>query len=596
MREYSVPGAVSVGATDNLTDAVFTAAADAPDTVVLARKVAGRWVDVSAAQFAAEVRGLAKGLVAAGVRPGERVALVSRTRYEWTLVDYAIWTAGAVSVPIYETSSAEQVAWIVGDSDAVAVIVETAAHRATYDEVAAQLPAVREVWRIDAGDLDRLTAAGADVADDMIDERRRTVTPDTLATILYTSGTTGLPKGCALTHGNFLFDARSATGALPELFAPGASTLLFLPLAHVFARLIEIGCLEKRVRLGHTADIKNLAGDLAGFQPSFVLSVPRVFEKIYNSAKAKADSAGKGRIFDRAAAVAVQWSEAVDRGRPGPLLATQHAVFDRLVYARLRAALGGAVQYAISGGAPLGARLGHFFRGIGVTVLEGYGLTESTAGACVNLPTALRIGTVGRPVPGTAVRITDDDEILLHGPHIFRGYWRNETATKEVLEPDGWLHTGDLGELDDDGYLRITGRRKEIIVTAGGKNVSPAVLEDRLRSHPLVSPCMVVGDARPYVGCLITLDADSLAAWKKDKGKPEAATVAELRDDPDLRAELDAAVESANKAVSRAEGIRRYRVLDVDFTEDGGHLTPTLKVKRNVVAAQFADDIDALYA
>ncbi len=597
MREFTTPALVTLGPHENLTDIVFRNAAERPDAVSFSRKVEGRWTDVTAREFAQEVTGLAKGLVAADVRPGDRVGLLAKTRYEWTLADFAILTAGAVTVPIYETSSAEQIAWNLADSQAVAVILENDNHLATYDEISSDVPGVRAVWQIDRGDLDALAQSGSAVADEEIARRRGELSGAALATILYTSGTTGRPKGCELTHGNLLFDAVTTTRALAEVFGEGSSTLLFLPLAHVFARVIQFGTVVSRARLGHTADVKNLLPDLAAFRPTFVLSVPRVFEKIYNGAKttAQAAGAGKGKLFERADALAVRYSQALDTGRPAPLLTAQHALFDKVVYSRIRHALGGQVRYAVSGGAPLGARLGHFFRGAGIPVLEGYGLSETSAGTTLNLPDSMRIGTVGRPLPGVTVRIADDGEILVQGDSVFRGYWRNDAATRETLEPAGWFHTGDLGELDDDGFLRITGRTKEIIVTAGGKNVSPAVLEDSLRSHPLVSQCMVVGDQRPYVGALITLDGEALGIWKKEHAKPQDATARDLRDDPDLRATIEAAVESANRTVSRAEAIRAFRILDVDFTEEAGQLTPTLKVKRTVVAAEFAPEIDALY-
>jgi long-chain acyl-CoA synthetase len=596
VREYSVPATITLEPTENCTDAVFRNAAEAPDAVVFARPHGGAWQDITAREFRDEVVAVAKGLVAAGVRAGDRVALMSKTRYEWTLCDYAIWAAGAVTVPVYETSSPEQVEWIVADSGAVAAFVETDEHEATLAAVRDRLPELREVWGFDGGAVAALTTAGVGVPDGEVEARRAGIGAASLATIIYTSGTTGLPKGCELTHGNFVFDARSATSeGLGELFSDRASTLLFLPLAHVFARLIQVGCVENRVRMGHAADVKNLLADLATFRPTFILSVPRVFEKVFNTARQKAHAEHKGRIFDAAAGTAIGYSEALDAGGVGLRLRLTHALFDRLVYGKLRSALGGRVRYAVSGGAPLGARLGHFFRGIGLVVLEGYGLTETTAAATVNLPSALKIGTVGRPIPGAAVSIADDGEVLLRGGHVFRGYWNNEAATQDALEPDGWFHTGDLGELDADGYLRITGRKKEIIVTAGGKNVAPAMLEDRLRAHYLISQCMVVGDQQPFIGCLITLDPDTLPGWAKEKGKT-GLTPVELRNDPELLAEIQQAVDDANKAVSKAEAIKRFRVLEVDFTEAGGQLTPTLKLKRNVVLKDFAHEIDALYS
>ena len=596
MRELSVPPTATVGPDDALTDMVARNAAEHPDDVGLRRQVDGRWVDVTYRQFATEVAGVAKGLVAGGVQPGDRVGLLAKTRYEWTVLDYAIWTAGAVVVPVYETSSADQIAWILSDSGARALVVETAEHAAAVDSVRDEAPELGSVWVIEDGGLDTLTRAGADVPDDELAARRATLTSASLATLIYTSGTTGRPKGCELTHANFLFEIRNGISLLGNHLDADGSLLLFIPLAHVLARVLEIGALDNRVVIGHTPDVKDLLGDLGRFQPTFLLAVPRVFEKVYNSAKATADEGGKGKVFDRAAQVAVDWSRAQDTGGPGLLLRAQHGLFDKLVYGKLRAAIGGRCQGAISGGAPLGERLGHFFRGIGVTVYEGYGLTETTAAAAVNHDAAIRIGTVGRPLPGVDVAIADDGEVLLRGGVVMRGYWKNEKATAEAIDAEGWFHTGDIGELDSQGFLKITGRKKEILVTAGGKNVAPAVLEDRLRAHKLISQCIVVGDQRPFIAALITLDAEALPAWLKSRGKDESMTAEQLREDADLIAELDAAVADANKAVSHAEAIKKFRVLGEDFTEDNGTLTPSLKLKRAVVMKEFGDEVEALYA
>ena len=596
MRELSVPPTATAGPDDALTDMVARNAAEHPDTVGLRRQIDGRWVDVTYRQFAAEVAGVAKGLVAGGVQPGDRVGLLAKTRYEWTVLDYAIWTAGAVVVPVYETSSPDQIAWILSDSGARAIVVETAEHAAAVDSVRDEAPDLGSVWVIEDGALDTLTAAGADVPDDELAARRATLKADSVATLIYTSGTTGRPKGCELTHANFLFEIRNGMSLLSDYLDSKGSLLLFIPLAHVLARVLQVGAINTRTVIGHTPDVKDLVGDLGRFQPTFVLAVPRVFEKVYNSAKATADEGGKGKIFDKAAQVAVDWSRAQDTGGPGLLLRAQHALFDKLVYSKLKAALGGRCVAAISGGAPLGERLGHFFRGIGVTVFEGYGLTETTAAAAVNYDAALRIGTVGRPLPGVDAAIADDGEVLLRGGIVMRGYWKNEQATREAIDADGWFHTGDLGELDAEGFLKITGRKKEILVTAGGKNVAPAVLEDRLRAHKLVSQCIVVGDQRPFIAALITLDVEALPAWLKSKGKDESMTAQQLRDDPELLAEIDAAVADANKAVSHAEAIKKFRVLGDDFTEDNGTLTPSLKLKRAVVMKEFGDEVEELYA
>ncbi len=596
MNEYSSPVRVAKPETGNLTDMLWTNESDFPDSVVFSRRGDSGWTDVTSRQFADEVRALAAGFVASGVQVGDRVGLMSRTRYEWALADFAIWTAGGITVPIYETSSAEQVEWILSDSGAVAVIVESDSHADVVASVSGNLPALRHTWTIGTGDLDKLVEQGKGVERAELDKRHGALTPDTLATIIYTSGTTGRPKGCELTHGNFLFDIASTTEGLNEFYNEEGSTLLFLPLAHVFGRIIQLGSTANRVRVGHTADVKNLLPDLAAFQPTFLLSVPRVFEKVYNASKQKAHAEGHGKIFDFAEKVAIQYSQALDKGKPGLSLTLQHRLADKLVYSKLRAALGGKVTYCVSGGAPLGARLGHFFRGIGVTILEGYGLTETSAGSTLNLPNAQKVGTVGRAIPGTSVRIAEDGEILLKGEQIFTGYYNNAKATNEALDKDGWFHSGDLGSLDSEGYLTITGRKKEIIVTAGGKNVAPAVLEDRLRAHPLVSQCIVVGDNKPFIGCLVTIDPEAFPAWKASHGKPESASVGDLADDADLRATIQSAVDEANKAVSKAESIRAFRILPDDFTEESGHMTPSLKLKRAIVMKDFASDVEALYS
>ncbi len=594
MREFSAPATYTVPATGNLTDDIVTNAHKHGDDVAFSRRVQGGWRDVTAREFLAEVQSVAKGLMAAGVGSGDRVALISKTRYEWTLVDYAVWYAGAITVPIYETSAEAQIGWVLSDSSAVLAIVESADHHAKIEAVRADLPALKQIVGIDDGGLGALISDGADVGDADLEDRRSAVTPETVATLIYTSGTTGRPKGCVLTHGNFMFELGVATEVLEELFElDDASTLLFLPLAHVFARIIVIGSIKRRVRLGHSSDIKNLVDDLAAFQPTFILAVPRVFEKVFNTASQRAASDGRGKIFNSAVNTAISYSQAIDRSGPGPLMRARHALFDRLVYKKLRAALGGKTLYAISGGAPLGERLAHFFRGIGLPVLEGYGLTETTAAVAVNLPSAIRIGTVGRPIPGTSVRVADDGELLFRGGQVFRGYHNNDRATAEALEGDGWLHTGDVGEIDDDGFVRITGRKKEILVTAGGKNVAPAVLEDRIRAHSLVSQCMVVGDGKPFVAALVTIDPEALAAWMTAHHK--TGSLASLLNDHDLLAEVQGAIDDANASVSRAEAIRKFAILPVDWTEETGELTPTLKLKRSVVMRAFHDEVESLY-
>ncbi|MFJ9552016.1 AMP-dependent synthetase/ligase [Streptomyces erythrochromogenes] len=596
MREFSLPALYEVPSDGNLTDLIRRNAAQHPDTAVMSRKADGRWQDVTATEFLAEVRATAKGLIAAGVRPGDRVALISRTRYEWVLIDFAIWSAGGVTVPVYETSSPEQIQWILGDSGAVAVVVESAGHGEAVASLRDRLPELREVWEIEQGAVEALKAAGAAVTDAEVEERSSLANADDPATIVYTSGTTGRPKGCVLTHRNFFAECGNAVERLSPLFRTGeCSVLLFLPAAHVFGRLVEVAAVLAPIRLGCVPDIKNLTDELQSFRPTLILGVPRVFEKVYNSARAKAQAEGKGKIFDAAADTAIAYSRALDTPRgPSFGLKLKHKLFSKLVYSKLHAVLGGRGEYAISGGAPLGERLGHFFRGIGFTVLEGYGLTESCAATTFNPWDKQKIGTVGQPMPGSVVRIADDGEVLLHGEQIFTGYWNNEAATAEALT-DGWFHTGDVGTLDEDGYLTITGRKKELIVTAGGKNVAPAVIEDRIRAHALVAECMVVGDARPFVAALVTIDEEFLGRWAAENGKPAGVTAAELREDADLIAAVQQAIDDGNAAVSKAESVRKFRILPSQFTEESGHITPSLKLKRNVVAKDYADEIEALY-
>jgi long-chain acyl-CoA synthetase len=527
------------------------------------------------------------------------VALMSRTRFEWTLLDYAILTAGGVLVPIYPTSSLEQVEWILGDSGAVAVVVETDDHAERVTQARSRLPALAHVWEIDAGrfgGLPDIAVRGAPVTPEQVEERRLTRGAADLAEIVYTSGTTGRPKGCMLSHGNLVANVRNCmqNDGFKEVFNEHHSTLLFLPLAHSYAQLIQYGAIYSRTVLG-LVDMADAVAELLAYQPAAVLSVPRLWQKAHASAQHKAAAEGHGKIFARAETVAIAYSQALDGGGPGLGLRLQHALFDRLVYGKLRAALGGEVQYAWSAAAPLGTRLGHFFRGCGITILEGYGLTETSPATNSNTLDAQKIGTVGKPIPGCTIRISPDGEVLVKGHMVFQGYWNNQAATKEMVDEDGWLHTGDLGALDDEGFLTITGRRKDLIITAAGKNVAPAVLEDRLRGHWLVSECLVVGDARPYISVLVAGDPETFAQWKADNGKPAEATFADLRDDPALRAEIQAAVDDANKAVSHAEAIKKFMILAEEFTEAGGQLTPTMKIRRHVIMEQYAAQIAALY-
>jgi long-chain acyl-CoA synthetase len=596
MHEFSVPVAYVVEPADNVTDDVAANMARGPDAVGLRRIANGTWVPVTWREFGGQVRDLAAGFIAAGVQPGDRVALMSRTRYEWTVVDYAILTAGAVVVPVYPTSSLDQVEWILGDSGAIAIVVETGAHADMIAAARARLPNLRHVWVIDGDGLADITSRGAMVTPEQVEDRRRSLGAGDLAEIVYTSGTTGRPKGCMLSHGNIVANARNCmlNDGFPEVFNEQQSTLLFLPLSHSYAQLIQYGAIYSRTVLG-LADMADAVAQLPAFRPTAVLSVPRVWQKVYQSARHTAVTEGHGKIFAAAEATAIRYSQALDAGGPGAMLRLRHALFGRLVYRKLRAALGGEVRYAWSAAAPLGPHLGHFFRGCGVNVLEGYGLTETSPATNSNTPVTQKIGTVGRPIPGCTIRIGPDGEVLVKGHMVFQGYWANEAATKEMIDEEGWLHTGDLGALDDEGFLTITGRKKDLIITAAGKNVAPAVLEERLRSNWLVGECLVVGDAKPYVAVLIAEDPETFAQWKTEHGKPNAATMADLGDDPELRAELQAAVDYANQAVSRAEAIKKFAIVSGEFTEAGGQLTPTFKVRRNVVTRQYAAQIAALY-
>ncbi|MCL3860297.1 AMP-dependent synthetase/ligase [Actinotalea sp. K2] len=598
MREIVTPSLIAGHEEVSIPDLLAARLARSPDAPLIERKseLGGTWQPISARAFVAEVTAVAKGLVARGISPGDRVSIMSRTRYEWTVLDFAVWAAGAVSVPVYETSSADQVGWILADAEVRLAIVETTAHGSLTEGLRAGLPGLEGVLVIDDGALADLVQEGTQVQTHEITRRSALAGFDDLATIIYTSGTTGRPKGVELTHGNFVSLTLEGVQGLREVCAmPHSRTLLFMPLAHVFARFIQVLCIPSGAVLGHTPDTRNLLADLGSFRPTFVLSVPRVFEKVYNSSEQKAAGGVRLRLFRWAAKTSIDYSRALDLDEgPDLLLRARHALADRLVLHKVRNALGGAAEYAVSGGAPLGERLGHFYRGLGLRVLEGYGLTETTAPTAVNLPAKTTIGTVGPPFPGASIRLADDGEIEVAGAHVFRGYHNNPDATAEALR-DGWFRTGDLGSLDEDGYLRITGRKKEIIVTAGGKNVAPAPLEDRLRGHPLVSQVVAVGDGRPFIAALVTLDAEMLPGWLTTHGLPAMDVRAAARH-PEVLAALDRAVERANSAVSRAESIRKVRVLVTDFTETNGYLTPSLKVRRREVLASFADEVDAIYA
>ncbi|WP_031518051.1 AMP-dependent synthetase/ligase [Streptomyces sp. NRRL F-5123] len=606
MRQFTVPPLATAPQAGGLADAVFGNARQAPDQVVLARAdERGEWQDVTAEEFRDQVLAIAKGLLAQGIRFGDRVAIMSRTRYEWTLFDFALWSIGAQPVPVYPTSSSEQVRWMLHDSEAVAAVVEHEDHAMTVGAAVDELPRLHRLWQLDAGCVEELAAAGRHIGDDVVERHRLAVTPGATATVIYTSGTTGRPKGCVITHGNFMAETDNVVARWEPVFSskPGEepSTLLFLPLAHVFGRMVEVACVRHRIRLGHQPGMTaaELIPSLASFRPTFVLAVPYVFEKVFQAARRKAEAGGKLAPFEKAVEVAVRHAEAVEARAfglgPGPSasLRMQHQLYEKLVYSKVRGALGGRVRHAISGGSAMERRLGLFFCGAGVTIFEGYGLTETTAAATANPPEQTRFGTVGLPVPGTSVLIAEDGEIWLRGGQVFPGYLNNVKATEEILK-DGWLATGDLGMLDEDGYLTITGRKKEILVTSGGKSVSPVALEDRVRAHPLVGQCVVVGNDRPYVAALVTLDPEAVAHWLAIRGKPRLPT-RELVHDTDLENEIRRAVVAANTLVSQAESIRTFRILAAQFSEERGLLTPSLKLKRRAIESAYAREIEALY-
>ncbi|TGZ09829.1 long-chain fatty acid--CoA ligase [Streptomyces rhizosphaericola] len=608
VREVSVPAFAPPVLRGSLAEIPFDNAREAPAEAVLSRKDAeGTWHDATAADFAAEVLAVAKGLLAEGLRPGDRIAIMARTTYEWTLLDFASWAAGLVTVPIYPTSSAFQTRWILQDSGAVACAVETKEQGRLVSQERKQLGGLAHLWQFDTGAIGHLKSLGRHIPDEAVADRRAGLEPDTPATLIYTSGTTGRPKGCVTTHGNFFAEVDNAIELLHPVFKSvskdPASTLLFLPLSHVFGRMVAIGCMRARVRLGHAPSIQtdDLLADLAGFRPTFLLAIPYVLEKVYNTGRATAEKMGRASSFDRAARIAQRYGKAVEAAEhgtgPGPGLGLRaaRALYDPLVYRRIRAALGGKVRYVICGGSPLGRRLASFYEGAGIGIFEGYGLTETTAAHTVTPPLKPRLGTVGWPLPGTSVRIADDGEVLLRGGQVFRGYWDAERAEPVPYLLDGdWFPTGDLGTLDEDGYLTITGRKKDIIITSGGKNVTPAPLEDWLRAHPLVSQCMVVGDNRSYITALLTLDPDGLHHWRQ-MVKKQDVPLRELVHDEELRTSLQKAVDEANRLVSRAESIRKFTVLPVDFTEEKGHLTPSLKLKRAAIARDFTAEIEELY-
>jgi long-chain acyl-CoA synthetase len=593
MNEYTSPQLVDVDHDDNAISALFAMAEKHPNRTAISYRDGNRFVDVPLSEFAANVRKLAAGLVSLGIAPGSKIALHCSTRPEFSYFDYAIWAAGCVTVTIYETSSEEQVEWIISNSEAVAVISETQEMKEKFDAVAGSIPTCKHSIVIEHGGFDHLITQGEGIDPGEVDKRWQAIRHDDLATLVYTSGTTGRPKGCMLSHESFIYITRQVIAAVPEAFHEGSATLFFLPLAHIFARLVQVACLTTGVRLGYSTGVPQLLEELAMFRPTWLFSAPRVFEKVFNGAQHRAHSEGKGKIFDYAAKVAGDYSRQLQDGSIKPLTKVQHALFDRLVYSKLREAFGGQVKFAISGSAALGERLGHFFTGIGVNILEGYGLTETTAGSTVNRLDAKLIGSVGRPLPGVSIRIADDGEILIKGPNVMQGYYKNEAATAESIDAEGWFSSGDIGRLED-GYLFITGRKKEILVTAGGKNVAPAVIEDRIRAHAIVSQAMVIGDGEKFISCLITIDEDEFQRWRDEHEKGNA-TVEDLVNDAELLTEVQEAIDDGNRAVSRAESVREFRVLPHDFTIDGGEITPTLKVRRDVVMKKYASVVEDIY-
>lgn len=597
MKVFEVPPMVQSDLKTNITDLLIDRVKKDPKLPLMAKQTEPNvWTNVSAADYLEEVKSLAKGFIAAGIEPGQRVGLMSKTRYEWALCDFALWFAGAVSVPIYESSAPSQIEWILSDSGAVACIFETADLEKLFQTVKKSLPDVKKTWLIESSNLSDLVASGSKITNEVLEARRTSANLDSLATIIYTSGTTGKPKGCELLHRGFVDLCKNAEAVLPDVVCPGGSTLLFLPMAHVFARFVSVLCASGGVQVGHQPDAKNVAPAMQSFHPTFLLAVPRVFEKVYNSAEQRAESGGKGKIFRAAAETAIAWSTALDSPRgPSFGLNLKHKVFDALVYKKLRAAMGGRVKYAISGGGPLGARLGHFYRAIGLIVLEGYGLTETTAPVTIGRPGNVKIGKVGFALPGCAVKIADDGEIWLKGSNTLKGYWKNPSATKSTFEGE-WFKSGDIGTLDDDGFLSITGRKKELIITAGGKNVAPAQLEDPLRANPLISQAVVIGDAKPFVSALVSIDEEMLPLWLENNGIKEPMSLDQARENPLVLAEISKAIENVNKDFSTAESIRKFSVLPEDLTEKSGHLTPSLKIKRSVVTEDYAHLIDDIYA
>lgn len=596
MRSYELPSLVETADHENITDLLLNRVKKTPNIPLIAiEKTPGVWTDVNAKDFLEQVEDLAKGFIAVGISPGDAVAIMSRTRYEWALVDYALWFAGAVSVPIYETSAPAQIEWVLSDSNSVGLFVESTEHQKRFESIKSAVPSVKQIWKFDDDSLVKLVTEGKKISDEQLEKARTSRNLDSLATIIYTSGTTGKPKGCELLHRGFVDLSKNAMLEMPEVVQEGKATVLFLPLAHVYARFISILCVHAGIKVGHQPDTTTVAASMQSFHPDFLLAVPRVFEKVYNSAEQKAEAAGKGKIFRKAVQVGIDYSKAMDtKAGPSLILKLEHKLFDALLYKKLRAAMGGQVKFAISGGAPLGERLGHFFRSIGLVVLEGYGLTETSAPAMIGRPSDAKIGKVGRVLPGCAVRIADDGEILIKGSNVLRGYWKNPEATAAAMDGE-WFRTGDIGELDEEGFISITGRKKELIVTAGGKNIAPTALEDPLRASPIIAQAIVIGDQRPFVAALLSLDSEMMPTWLANNGQPADLTLAQAAKNPRVMQELQKAVDEVNSTVSNAETIKKFEVIDTELTEKSGHLTPSMKIKREAVSRDFSPLIEKIY-
>lgn len=593
-KEISKPTLVETTNEENIFSILEGRAERTPDdSVVEYKNAAGNWDSFTAEQFVAEVTALAKGLLARGVKKGDSVAILSHTRWEWTALDMAILSIGALTVPIYETNSAAQVKTIFNDAKVSMVFAEDDTQREKIDAIRDQAAYLKDVYVIELGALDTLKEFGKAVTNDEFVKAKSSVKGSDLATIVYTSGSTGAPKGIELTHSNFVSIVYNGAKSMPDIaYKPNRRLLLFLPLAHVFARYMQFFCFASNCTLGLSSNLATILADFQDFKPTFLLAVPRIFEKVYNAASQKAGKGFTGSIFKRATITARKWSHDQQSDKHIPLgTSIAHGIYSKLVYKEILSALGGNVEFAVSGGAPLDAKIAHFFNGVGLPLLEGYGMTETTAPASVNPTKGYKIGTVGIPLAGMSFGVGDDGEILIKGPSVCHGYHNHPEITEEQIT-DGWLHTGDLGDIDDDGFITITGRKKDLIITAGGKNVSPGVLEASVMSSPVVSQCLVIGDRRPFIAALITLDLEDTNSWLKAQGGTPVATLDEARTNPIVRTEVERAVDAANALVSRAESIRKFEILNDDFTQENDMMTPSLKAKRAVITKAYAKLID----